>query len=68
MGLEIQATLRVYEIDGEDTHMDEPPLVLRSHWNFNRINGFVIIEIAGKKYTVAAEDLAKAVERCRGLS
>lgn len=58
MTIQVKNEITVYEIDGKES-FNHPPLVILSHWNFNER---VTIEFEGKKITVIASDLRKAIE------
>ena len=62
-GLKIEAKAKVYEVDGNEKGcgVSGPVLTVRTHWN---VDTLVEIEIGGKRYTVGAADLVKAVNRC----
>lgn len=52
-------TLEIYEIDGEEKHgLDGPLLILKSHWNRD---GLVVLQIDGHEYTIDAKRLGKAI-------
>lgn len=52
--------IQIYETDGKDTPVGvKPMLKIHSHWN--RQN-FVVIEIDGKRITVIASQLEKAIQ------
>ena len=61
--MEVTTTIRVAELDGKETTVeDNLNLIVKSHWNHNRL---VDIEIAGHTYTVVASMLTKAIENAQ---
>ena len=38
---------------------NDPKIIVTSHWN---CKGFVVVEVAGKKYNVSGRDIITAVE------
>jgi hypothetical protein len=53
-----QATMHVYEVDGEEELAPDVKLVLTSHWNSTRL---VVVEVGGRTYTVGVMDLHDAL-------
>lgn len=50
----------IYEIEGSETKpIERPKLQVSNHWNWSQ---FVVLWIDGKKYTVPAKDLSKAID------
>jgi hypothetical protein len=55
--------ITVYEVDGKDALPSLPDLKISSHWNWGES---VVIETPdGKKYTVIAEELKRAIENAK---
>ena len=49
----------VYEKDGEETEgLTKPTIEVVNHWNRKE---FVVLNVGGKKYTVLASDLERAI-------
>lgn len=58
--IDVKNEIKIYEINGEDKMGDDKKLIIKSHWNLNRM---VIIEfLEGEKITVCAEDLKAAID------
>lgn len=52
--------IKVYEVDGTETKGLHPPeLHVSNHWNLSRM---VVLWIGGKKYTVLASELKRAID------
>lgn len=65
--MKIGAEIDAYEIDGEEIPIGEerPTIVIENHHIFNEL---VVITVPGSKsYTVRANELEQAVQRCRGV-
>lgn len=68
--MNVEAKITVYEVDDEDADdkgCDEE-FIIRSHWNRNGTNGFVVMQPPnGPSYTVSAASLQRAIKSCTGL-
>ena len=61
--VKITASVKIYEIDGEDTPpVDAPVVEVCTHWNHDEL--VVISTPEGKRYTVVADDFGLAIKRC----
>jgi hypothetical protein len=57
--IKVVNTVSIYEVNGtEHRGLDAPTLTVSSHWNNDRS---VVLELDGKKITVAASDLHAAI-------
>ena len=57
--------IEVYETNGieeKGLRSDRPKLKVSEHWN---IKNFVVLEIEGKKITVIADDLKRAIDNAQ---
>ena len=57
--IEVESKITIYEVDGEDTGVDQPVLSVLSHWN----NGDMVVLKSpnGTKFTVVSKDLVAAI-------
>lgn len=62
--MKVQTEIAVYERDGKECY---DKMEVRSHWNRTGHDGFVVVCIDGKEYTVSAAALIEAVNRCHGF-
>lgn len=60
MAIKVVSQVPIREIDGKELGVTPalPEIIVRSHWNRNEL---VVLEIDGKKYTLAATDLQGAI-------
>ncbi len=58
--IKVTSEIEVYEVDGVETHLGNKvcPILVNSH---SIISDYVILDIEGKKYTVSAYELNKAI-------
>ena len=57
--IRVENNVEVFEVDGKDLPVsDDTEIVVRSHWNRNDL---VVLEIKGKRFSVAARDIATAI-------
>jgi hypothetical protein len=61
MGAQVQATLKTYE------KSDSEKIVVESHWSSNGICGLIVIKAGGQTFTVAAQDMRKALSACTDI-
>jgi hypothetical protein len=58
--MKVKNELQVYEQDGKEIKGIEYPIVkIESHWNYK---DRVVVEIDGKKVTLIADDLRRAID------
>lgn len=58
-------TIEIYEVNGTETtglSSDRPKLKIREHWNRK---DFVVLELDGKKITLLAHELNRAVSNAQ---
>jgi hypothetical protein len=56
--IKVRNEVTVYEIDGKETSVPSPVIVVCSHWNRDSL---VVLESDGMRLTVSARDLLEAV-------
>ncbi len=57
--IKVEQEIDVYEVDGEDGEIGEGSIIkVNSHWSRD---DFVVLEVGGKSYTVAGDDLETAI-------
>lgn len=62
---ETSNSLEIYETNGIDEkglRSQRPKLIIHEHWN---VRDFVVIELDGKKVTVLASQLKKAIDNAQ---
>ncbi len=52
----------IYEVDGRDDVLNDAKLIVESHWNYNER---IVLDYGGKKITVIASDLEKAISNAK---
>jgi len=69
MSNKIQSTnsIRVYELNGKECLPYESfdKIIVENHWNRK---AFVVLEVAGKKYTVSADHLKRAIQNAENAN
>jgi hypothetical protein len=60
--MRVTTTLDVYEIDGEDTKITRPIIMVQSHWSDD---DRIVLVIDGKERSVLADQLVAAVANAR---
>lgn len=56
--IKVSSQVTIYEMNGKETTIERPRLVVKSHWNNE---DFVILIFEDKEITVTAKDLVAAI-------
>ena len=69
--MKVRAEIEVHEVDGKERKIGDERIVIsvQSHWTRRSASdGLVCVtEPGGKTFTVSAQELIKAAERCTGV-
>lgn len=63
--MEVESTINIYDVDGEEQSIPSPKLLVRSVWNASKK---VEIEFEGKRVTVIGEQLERAIRNALNVS